>query len=156
MHKQTLKNLLQYHRDTTFEQFCRDIFPDFNAAESRGYLSGKFGQFQNRFISFLAELDEGHLEYFSDAILKRYGSDEPEFCDAVDKAKEKIARSKDPNLTEDDRRTLQLQIECLLVDELYPLRTRLNAEEREMESAILTALIDSLEKLIDMFPEENT
>ena len=84
MHKQTLKNLLQYHREVQFKQFCSEIFPDFRLSESYGYLSGKFSLFQYRFMQFLSELDEAHLENFSDAILKRYGSDEPEFCDIMD------------------------------------------------------------------------
>ena len=46
MHKQTLKNLLQYHRDVQFKQFCSEIFPDFRLSESYGYLSGKFSLFQ--------------------------------------------------------------------------------------------------------------
>lgn len=68
MHKHTLKNLPRYHRDAAFEQFCGEVFPDFNAKDSRGYLSGKFGQFQYRFIGFLSELDEAHLEYLANAI----------------------------------------------------------------------------------------
>lgn len=71
MSKQTLKALLRLHLNITFEKFCKEIFPDFSATESRGYLSGKFGQFQYRFILFLAELDETHQEYLADAITKR-------------------------------------------------------------------------------------
>jgi len=68
MYKLTLKKLFRYYRDATFEQFCREVFPDFNVKESRGYLNEKFGQFQHCFIGFLSELDEAHLEYLANAI----------------------------------------------------------------------------------------
>ena len=135
MHKQTLKNLLQYHRDVQFKQFCSEIFPDFRLSESYGYLSGKFSLFQYRFMQFLSELDEAHLENFSDAILKRYGSDEPEFCDIIDSMQELIARKRRANL---------LQAQALLVEEVYPFETRLKAAEREMELASLRSLLEEL------------
>lgn len=144
MHKQTLKNLLCYYRDTTFEQFCREIFPDFNNKESRGYLSGKFGQFQNRFIRFLAELDEAHLEYFSDAVLKHYGSDDPEFCDIADAARKIIGDSKNQNLSQDQRNIIELKAQALLVDELLPFEMKLDAEYREMELAVVRFLLEQI------------
>lgn len=141
MHKQTLKNLLQYHRDVQFKQFCSEIFPDFRLSESYGYLSGKFSLFQYRFMQFLSELDEAHLENFSDAILKRYGSDEPEFCNIMDSMQELIARKRRTNLPEDQRQLLRLQAQALLVEEVYPFETRLKAAEREMELASLRSLL---------------
>ena len=144
MHKQTLKNLLQYHRNVQFKQFCSEIFPDFRLSESYGYLSGKFSLFQYRFMQFLSELDEAHLENFSDAILKRYGSDEPEFCDIIDSMQELIARKRRGNLPEDQRQLLRLQAQALLVEEVYPFETRLKADEREMELAALRSLLEEL------------
>ena len=144
MHKQTLKNLLQYHRDVQFKQFCSEIFPDFRLSESYGYLSGKFSLFQYRFMQFLSELDEAHLENFSDAILKRYGSDEPEFCNIMDSMQELIARKRRTNLPEDQRQLLRLQTQALLVEEVYPFETRLKADEREMELAALRSLLEEL------------
>ena len=144
MHKQTLKNLLQYHRDVQFKQFCSEIFPDFRLSESYGYLSGKFSLFQYRFMQFLSEQDEAHLENFSDAILKRYGSDEPEFCDIIDSMQELIARKRRGNLPADQRQLLRLQAQALLVEEVYPFETRLKADEREMELASLRSLLEEL------------
>lgn len=63
-----LAKLLNYHQNTMFQKFCRDIYPDFKPEESCGYLSGKFGQFQYRFIAFLAELDQSRLEKLENAI----------------------------------------------------------------------------------------
>ncbi len=63
-----LTKLLNYHRNTMFQKFCRDVYPDFKPEESSGYLSGKFGQFQYRFIAFLSELDQSRLEKLEDAI----------------------------------------------------------------------------------------
>lgn len=67
-HASFLSKQLNYHRNTMFQKFCRDIYPDFKQEESRGYLSGKFGQFQYRFIAFLAELDQSRLEKLENAI----------------------------------------------------------------------------------------
>lgn len=83
MHRQTLKNLVEYHRDATFEQFCQDIFPDFDPVESSGYLHGKFELFQNRFMLFLSELDEVHFDNVALSILKHFGNTEPVFRNVI-------------------------------------------------------------------------
>ena len=83
MHRQTLKNLVEYHRDATFEQFCQEIFPDFDPVESSGYLHEKFELFQNRFMLFLSELDELHFDKVALSILKHYGNAEPVFLDII-------------------------------------------------------------------------
>ncbi len=67
-HASFLSKLLNYHLNTMFQKFCRDVYPDFQPEKSRGYLSGKFGQFQYRFIAFLAELDQSRLEKLENAI----------------------------------------------------------------------------------------
>lgn len=64
----TLVNLHHYHRDATFEQFCREVFPDFDAKKSCGYLLEKFDRFQYCFIGFLSDLDKAHLAYLTNAI----------------------------------------------------------------------------------------
>ena len=88
MHKQTLKNLFEYHRDTTFEQFCREIFSDFDPVESCGYLHEKFELFQNRFMLFLSELDDVHFENVALAVTRRYGHFDPKFDAVVVEAKQ--------------------------------------------------------------------
>lgn len=146
MHKQTLKNLLHFHTNVTFEEFHREIFPDFKLSGSVNYLNNKFRRFHEHFFLFLAELDEFRLEYLADAILKRYGSDDPEYCDIIEKAGEILARSKVKNLSGKIQEIMQ-EAGDLLGNELYPFETRLNTEGREMEFAVIHDLIARLEPI---------
>jgi hypothetical protein len=147
MHKQTLKNLLRYHTNVTFEEFHREIFPDFKLAGSVNYLNNKFRIFHDCFFLFLAELDECRLEYLADAILKRYGSDDPEYCDIVEKAEKILTRSKAKNPSEKVRDEITQKVDDLLVNELYPFKTKLDAEGREMELSVIHGLIKQLEPI---------
>lgn len=71
MHKQTLKNLLAYHRDLQFKDFCKDIYPDFDASQSGGYLQKKYALFKHNLMIFLAQLDSDRLEKLSETIFNR-------------------------------------------------------------------------------------
>ena len=71
MHKQTLKNLLAYHRDLHFEDFCKDVYPDFDTSQSGGYLRGKYALFKHNLMIFLAQLDSDRLEKLSETIFNR-------------------------------------------------------------------------------------
>ncbi|MFA6715808.1 MAG: hypothetical protein WCS27_10560 [Victivallaceae bacterium] len=147
MHKQTLKNLLHFHTNVTFKEFHRELFPDFTLPGSVNYLNNKFRRFHDYFFLFLAELDEFRLEYLADAIVKRYGSDDPEHCDIVEKAEKIIARSKVKNLSERVRNKIMQEVDNLLVYELYPFKAKLDSEGREIEFAVIHDLIDQLESI---------
>ncbi len=147
MHKQTLKNLLHYHTNITFEEFHQEIFPDFKLSGSVNYLHNKFRIFHDCLFLFLAELDECRLEYLADAILKRYGSDDPEYCDIIEKAEKILARSKVKNTSEKVRDEIMQTAIDLLADELYPFKSKLDSEGREMEFAVIHDLIDQLESV---------
>ena len=67
-----LNTLIKCHRDMTFEQFCKEIYPDFHLKFSQPYLEGKYSRFQHHFMSFLKELDEQHLAYFANCLEKQY------------------------------------------------------------------------------------
>ncbi len=74
MHKQTLKNLLAYHRNLQFEDFCKDIYPDFDTSQSDGYLREKYALFKHNLMIFLAQLDSDRLERLSETIFNRSNS----------------------------------------------------------------------------------
>ncbi len=76
MHKQILKNLLAYHRDLHFEDFCKDLYPEFDISESRGYLHNKYRLFIRNFIFFLSDADECRLEKMSEIIFNRSNTNE--------------------------------------------------------------------------------
>lgn len=146
MHKQTLKNLIRYNTDLLFDEFCKAIYPDFSSDESKGYLTDKYHLFQRNFIQFLAELDDYHLECCTDAIQKRFGSDDPGYFDIVDKAKHIIAISKDSTV---DRNLIESNAKELLAAELYPFKEKLEDEERKLEVAVINVLIEQLEFLME-------
>jgi hypothetical protein len=147
MHKQTLKNLLHFHTNITFEEFHREIFPDFKLSGSVNYLNNKFCRFHDHFFLFLAELDEFRLEYLADAILKRYDSDDPEYCDITEKAEKILAHSRVKNPSEKVRDEITQKADDLLAVELYSFEAKLDSEGREMEFAVIHNLIKQLESI---------
>ena len=42
-----LNALIKCHRDMTFEQFCKEIYPDFHLKFSQPYLEGKYSRFHH-------------------------------------------------------------------------------------------------------------